>query len=285
MIHERPVLAGVVGNPVSHSLSPLVHTVWAERARIDGHYIPVKAPLSFEGFASLMDGMRAAGFSGVNVTLPHKENAYRYAGKKSAGAQAVRAANMLTFSTGETIAENSDADGFYNAVSGYFAGRPSPSRALVLGCGGAARSIVFALKEKAGCRDIYVTNRTSRKADFLVEEFSLAGSIPWEDRQDFPGGLDILVNTTSLGMTGQMPLDLDISKLGKSTVICDIVYNPLETELLEKAANAGHHTVDGLSMLMHQAVPGFKRWFGGDAVPDEHLRGILVAELERRSRS
>lgn len=275
------VLAGVAGHPVNHSLSPIIHTIWAKRAGINGYYIPVAVPPSYDEFARAMDSLRVVGFAGVNVTIPHKEHALRYADKKSENAQAAGAANMLTFSDDGASAENTDITGFAEAVREQ---RSEPGiSALVLGAGGAARGVVLALKA-LGFRDIRIANRTMKRAVALAETFDLA-VIDWDKRSQDLENIDLLVNTTSLGMSGQPSLEMDIVALKASALVADIVYAPLKTDLLLRAQKKNHETVDGLAMLMHQAVPGFRQWFGGEASVDDELRGALVKELNRRGKA
>ncbi len=278
---RTPVLAGVAGHPVNHSLSPIIHTIWAKRAGIDGYYIPIDVPSGYDDFARTMDALRAVGFAGVNVTIPHKEHALRYADEASENAKAAGAANMLTFSDVGVRAENSDIIGFAEAVRERTSA--SGTSALVLGAGGAARGVVLALK-KLGLTDIRIANRTVERAKDLAAAFDLA-VIDWEKRWEDIENIDLLVNTTSLGMTGQPPLETDIGALRASALVADIVYAPLKTALLKDAEMKGHAIVDGLAMLMHQAVPGFREWFGGEAVVDDDLRAELVKELKRRGKT
>ncbi|MBL4620312.1 MAG: hypothetical protein JKX88_09480, partial [Marinicaulis sp.] len=161
-----PILAGVVGAPVDHSLSPLIHTIWAHRAGVNGYYIPLAVPPYYDDFAKAMDSLRVIGFKGVNVTLPHKEHALRYAATASPDATKAGAANMLTFGGDGPHADNSDIEGFANAVMGALGERAAPRSALILGAGGAARGIVLALK-KIGVVDLKITNRTQEKAERL----------------------------------------------------------------------------------------------------------------------
>lgn len=280
----NPILAGVIGNPITHSLSPLIHTMWADRAGINGYYIPIEAPNSFDGFSSVVDSLRTIGFAGVNVTLPHKENAFQYADVKSKGAQTAGAANMLTFSHDCVYADNSDIVGFAEALKAQLHNGETIDSALVLGAGGAARGVVLALKG-LGCKNISISNRTVEKAEALAEEFSLNDAVVWEDKESSLKDAHLLVNTTSLGMTGQPPLELNLSMLNTSALVSDIVYNPLQTPLLEDAHQANLRIVDGLAMLMHQAAPGFKQWFKGAAEVDDQLRAILTDELHRRRSS
>lgn len=282
MTDTAPILAGVVGCPIGHSLSPLIHTAWAARAGIDGYYLPIECPPGYDAFVRTMDSLRTIGFAGVNVTLPHKENALRYAGAISDTAQAVGAANMITFDGKSAAADNSDVSGFAAALRERLAPDETPASALMLGAGGAARGVLLALRN-AGCREIIIVNRTREKADLLAKDFPGVTAVDWTERSEALGDADIVVNTTSLGMTGQPPLDVSLERLKTSALVADIVYAPLETPLLKDALRKGLRTVDGLAMLMHQAVPGFRSWFGAEAVVDDALRETLVQELRRRS--
>ncbi len=275
-----PLLAGVVGWPVGHSLSPLIHTIWADRAVFDGYYIPLAIEPDYDSFARAMDALGTVGFAGVNVTIPHKEHALRYAAVASNAARKAGAANMLTFAEDGPYADNSDIAGFAAAVREACDGQSLKS-ALILGAGGAARGVALALKE-LGVGSVVVANRTRSKADDLAAAFGLT-AVDWDDRNSAAGMADIIVNTTSLGMTGQPPLDFDLSAADNTALIADIVYSPLETPLLIAASARDHPTVDGLSMLMHQAAPGFRAWFGAACRVDGALRADLVAELKRRS--
>ncbi len=275
--HKAPTLAGVVGWPVAHSLSPFIHNTWAKRAGVNGYYVPIPVAPDYNDFAVAMDALKTLGFAGVNVTIPHKEHALRYASQASDAARKAGAANMLTFGE-KSFADNSDITGFAEAVG---ARSSAPGKtALVLGAGGAARGIVLALQH-LGVKEIAVANRTRAKSEALAKAFGLTVA-DWEDRGKALEKIDLLVNTTSLGMTGQPPLEIDLAGLKASALVADIVYAPLETPLLKAAKAKGHDTVDGLAMLMHQAVPGFKTWFGADAAVDADLRAVLLEELKRR---
>ena len=278
---RAPILAGVVGWPIEHSLSPLIHTIWAYRAKIDGHYIPLAVPPDYDSFARTMDSLRVVGFAGVNITIPHKEYALRYADSVSDTAEKVGAANMLTFRETVTYAENSDVFGFQAAIKENAIEPSTFKNSLVLGAGGAARGIVLALKE-TGVKELKIANRTKAKAERLAEQVG-GCVIDWNDKDKAVEAADIIINTTSLGMKGAPPLPLDLSSLKSDAVVADIVYAPLETPLLRSAREKGVKTIDGLFMLMHQAAPGFKTWFGGPAEVDDALRTELVRELKRRS--
>ncbi|MFQ6546899.1 shikimate dehydrogenase [Aestuariibius sp. 2305UL40-4] len=272
----RVPLAGVVGAPVGHSLSPRLHGAWLSRYGIAGHYVPFHvAPSDFEEALRAMPKM---GVVGVNVTIPHKVAALELADKASDAARAIGAANMLTFGAdGSVEAENTDHYGFMaNLRAGAPDWRAAGTRALVLGAGGAARAVLYALCE-AGVAEIYLVNRTRETAERLAEVFVDPVRVaPWEDASDLLGAVDLVVNTTSLGMTGQPPLTFPLDGLRAGQVVTDLVYAPLETELLRAARAAGAMAVDGLGMLLHQAVPAFERWFGQRPDVDEDLRRTVL---------
>lgn len=274
-------LAGVVGWPVEHSLSPLIHTIWAHRARVNGFYIPVATPPDYDAFVRMMSSLQAVGFQGVNVTLPHKENALRYAVDASPAAKKAGAANMVTFGPDGPYADNSDISGFANALHSHLKPGQTIDNAMVLGAGGAARGVVLAL-HSIGITGITITNRTREKAETIASDFNLK-LVDWTGRDDAVGDANLIINTTSLGMSGQPPLILDASRLSSKKIVADIVYTPVETELLRNAKVQGCQTFGGLDMLMHQAVPGFQSWFGGKAVIDDELYTELISELDRRS--
>lgn len=278
---DGPILAGVVGAPIDHSLSPLIHATWAHRAGVDGYYAAIEAPADPVEFRALVESLRVVGFAGVNVTLPHKETALTLADAASETARRAGAANMLTFRDGEVFADNSDVAGFAAAAQQAAGDALALERALVLGAGGAARAIILALTE-LGAGDIAIANRTMEKGDALAEAFG-ARAVDWAARHDAVGEADIIINTTSLGMTGEPSLEIDLAGAKPDALVADIVYAPLETPLLRAAAARGLKTADGLAMLMHQAVPGFNAWFGAKAVVDNELREALVAELARRA--
>ncbi|MEZ5896209.1 MAG: shikimate dehydrogenase [Parvularculaceae bacterium] len=275
---DQPRLAGVIGWPIGHSLSPLIHRIWAAREGANAYYTPVAAPPSDDDFRRVADGLRAAGFRGVNVTIPHKEHALRYADIASEAAAAVGAANMLTFKDGKAFADNSDITGFCAALSGAINSENKRRSALVLGAGGAARGVLAAL-QLCGVREMLIANRTKEKALAITGADARINVIDWAACNSAVGAADIIVNTTSLGMEGFGPLDLDLCAAADDAVVCDIVYKPLVTPLLATAKVRGLTTVDGLSMLMHQAVPGYLAWLGATAVVDDDLRNRLEGAL------
>lgn len=252
-------IAGVMGWPIEHSRSPRLHGYWLQEHCIDGAYIPL--PVSPERFTDVLKTIAAAGFRGVNVTLPHKEAAFAASDTLDADAQRMGAVNTIRFGDDGAIhGSNTDAFGFIENIRQY--ADWSGGGAVVLGAGGAARAVCVALID-AGATEIRLTNRTRLRADRLAAD--LDGPItvcPWENRHDAQTGASLLVNTTSLGMTGQPPLDLDLVSLPQAAVVNDIVYAPLETPLLAAARARGNRVVDGLGMLLHQARPGFEAWFG-----------------------
>jgi shikimate dehydrogenase len=276
---DRP-RAAVIGWPVKHSLSPLIHATWAAREGLSISYEAIEAEPTDAAFAATIERLRREGYRGCNVTLPHKERALGLADSASGEASAAGAANMLTFRNGKITAENSDIAGFANAVREKAPG--VTGAALVLGAGGAARGVLIALKDRLGFEQIAIANRTRARAED-VAHLADAETIDWSARNSRLGDFNLVVNATSLGMTGMARLDLDCWRLGPRAVVVDIVYSPLETELVRGAKARGLVTVDGLAMLMHQAVPAYKAWLGARAEVDDDLRARLEAALKARA--
>lgn len=281
----RPKRAGVIGWPIGHTLSPLIHRYWAEKEGADAVYLPLLVEPGRQSLARAIMSVRGMGFAGVNVTLPHKEDALRAADAASDSARAVGAANMLTFASGQTRADNSDSTGFAAAIAPMLANR-SEVRAVVLGGGGAARAVAFALREllPSASRRIRlaVANRTAERAAAIASAFG-GKAIVWADRAKVLGGADLLVNATSLGMRGMPALEIDIGRLPQTALVADIVYTPLATPLLRAARDRGLRTLDGLGMLMHQAAPAYQSWLGTRAPVDAPLRSRLEAALAERA--
>lgn len=270
--------AAVIGWPVSHSLSPLIHTTWAAREGVNARYEAIAVEPSDEAFRRRINELRTEGYAGVNVTIPHKQRALKFADRASAAATAIGAANMLTFAADGVIAENSDAA----AISAILKTLPAPpASALVLGAGGAARGILFALANGARPPKIILANRTRARAEEIAA-IANADVIDWSQRDDALDSADLVINATSLGMKGQPPLDLDDHRFKDGAVILDIVYSPLETPLLAAAKARGLRAIDGLEMLMRQAVPGYRAWLGNKAEVDADLRARLEAALKAR---
>lgn len=270
-------LAGVLGSPIAHSRSPRLHNYWLSQHDIEGHYVPLHV-----GTLNLAEAVRTLpklGFVGCNVTIPHKESIMGLADVVTDRALKIGAANTLTFdSNGQIQADNTDAYGFIENIRQQVPGwSPCGKAVTVLGAGGAARAVVVALQEQ-GATDIYLTNRTLGRAQDLADAIGDGISVVnWTDAVDLMAKTDVLVNTTSLGMAGNAPLELSLSGLSRDALVTDIVYVPLQTDLLRRAAQHGCRTVDGLGMLLHQGVPAFARWFGVTPVVDDELRRFVWA--------
>jgi len=271
----RVPLAGVIGCPVGHSRSPAVHGYWLRHHDVPGHYVPLHVEAG-----DLQDALRTLpriGFRGVNITLPHKECALALADAATDAARRIGAANTLTFGeSGLVHADNTDGYGFIaNLRQNAPRWRPDAGSALILGAGGAARAVVVALQE-AGAPEVIVANRTAARAEALAESLG-ATALAWEKRDTVLSRVATVVNTTSLGMTGHPALDLPLDRLTPGALVTDIVYTPLQTDLLARAAAQGAMVVDGLGMLLHQAVPGFARWFGPQPAVTDALRRAVLA--------
>lgn len=269
-------LAGVIGHPIGHSRSPMLHGHWLRRYGISGHYIPMAVEPT--DLAAVLAALPKAGFVGCNVTIPHKEAALTLAQHVSDRAALIGAANTLTFrDDGSIYADNTDGYGFMANLHQYAPDwDPRSAPAAVLGAGGAARAIVSALLD-AGVPEIRIANRTRSRADQLRAHFGARLTVyDWARAGTMFAGAGLAVNTTSLGMTGKTGLHIPMDDLGAQTLVTDLVYTPLRTGFLEQAAARGCHTVDGLGMLLHQAAPGFERWFGTRPVIDDDLRDAVL---------
>jgi shikimate dehydrogenase len=278
LLSGRARLAGVLGWPVAHSRSPLLHGTWLERHGIDGAYLPL--PVRPERFAPSVRALADLGFRGANVTLPHKEAAFALCDRLAPSAERAGAVNTLVFGDdGRVEGSNTDGFGFLEncaqSVPGWDA---AAGPAVLLGAGGAARAIAAALLD-AGCPRVVLVNRTPARAEALAR--ALGGPVAVADRPPLDAAA-LLVNTTSLGMAGQPSLELDLSPLPAGAMVADIVYVPLETPLLAAARARGLAAVDGLGMLLHQARPGFEAWFGAAPAVDGGLRDTVAADIPRR---
>ncbi|RMD90231.1 MAG: shikimate dehydrogenase [Alphaproteobacteria bacterium] len=276
-------LAGVIGWPIAHSLSPHLHRFWLKRAGLEGDYVPLAVRPS--ALAEALAALPALGFRGVNVTVPHKEAAARLVDRLEPDAARLGAVNLIRVdSRGRLVGSNTDGRGFLASLE-----RAVPdwkeraaAGALLLGAGGAARAVLGALLG-AGVRRIHIANRTAQRAQRLAalfedERIVAAG---WSDRSALLKEVGLLVNTTTLGMEGQPPLELELSLLGKGSVVVDLVYRPLCTGLLREAGRRGHAAVDGLGMLVHQAVPAFEAFYGQAPVVDAATFAHLTEALEK----
>jgi shikimate dehydrogenase len=270
MVTGAAMLAGVAGWPVAHSRSPRLHGTWIARHGLDAAYVPLA--IAPGDFATAVRGLAAAGFRGLNVTLPHKEAAFALCDDLAPRARRAGAVNTLVFSAGRITGDCTDGFGFLDSLAGF---DPRSGPAVLLGAGGAARAIAAALLD-AGCPHLTLVNRTLERAGALAR--ALGGPVNVATTPPLEGAA-LLVNTTSLGMAGQPSLVIDLAALPAHAVVADIVYVPLETPLLAAARARGLAAVDGLGMLLHQARPGFQAWFGVEPVVDDELRRIVAADI------
>lgn len=269
--------AAVIGNPISHSLSPKLHNYWLQRYDLQGEYTAMK--VSDDALADTLRQMPSQGFVGANVTLPHKVSVMRLADQVSDRASLIGAANTLIFkSDGRIYADNTDGYGFIaNLRQGAPRWDPKAGPAAVFGAGGAARAIIVALAD-AGVPEILLSNRTRPKAEALKAEFGTRiHVVDWVQADTMLEEARTVINTTSLGMAGATEFKVSLDALRPDAVVTDIVYKPLRTMFLKQAEIAGCTTVDGLGMLLHQGVPGFERWFGHRPEVDEATRRAVLA--------
>ena len=269
-------LAGVIGHPIAHSKSPQLQRHWLKNLGILGYYIPMD--VSPENLAQVLDSLPKAGFVGVNVTVPHKERVMELAHQITDRAALIGAANTLVFRDDGTIhADNTDGYGFIeNLRQGAPDWVPNAGPAAVLGAGGAARAVVSALLD-AGVPEILISNRTRLRAEVLQQDFGKRLKVvDWVQAGNMLEEAKTVVNTTSLGMIGKPELRVPLDGLQPGTVVTDLVYAPLKTRLLAEAEAAGCTTVDGLGMLLYQAVPGFERWFGQRPTVDAATRAAVL---------
>ncbi|MGF6861366.1 shikimate dehydrogenase [Rhodobacteraceae bacterium MBR-64] len=262
MTDNRIPLAGVIGSPVDHSRSPQLFTYWLHKLGIAGHYIPMD--ISQNDLPEVLKALPKMGFVGVNVTIPHKESVLKLADIVTDRASLIGAANTLIFrKDGRIHADNTDGYGFIaNLRQNAPDWAPARGPAVVFGAGGAARAIIASLIE-VGVPEIRLTNRTRQRAETLRGEFGARVTVhDWVQAGNILEDAATVVNTTSLGMTGKPEFRVPLDGLTPGTLVTDLVYTPLRTQFLQDAEAAGCITVDGLGMLLHQATPGFERWFG-----------------------
>ncbi len=291
MVSGKARVAGVIGWPVTHSLSPRLHGWWLAQYRIAGAYIPL--PVAPDRLGDAVKGLSALGFRGANVTVPHKESVCGLMSALDDSARRLGAVNTVVIDPdGRCVGRNTDGFGFLEnlrtaggdgdvgAVDRLIASRPT----VVLGAGGAARAVVAALTDH-GAPLIRVANRTVERTAALIRD--LGGpveAIDWPPGAEVLAEVGLLVNTTSLGMTGQPPLPVALDRLAGDAVVTDLVYAPLETELLKAARQRGNPVVDGLGMLLHQARPGFRAWFGVEPEVTPALRAAVLGHQANDSR-
>lgn len=273
--------AFVTGYPVKHSRSPLIHGYWLRQLDLAGTYRAHEVSVDdFPAFvASLKDG--SSGFIGGNVTIPHKEAAFKAADRPDDLSEELGASNTLWLENGLLHATNTDGRGFTANLDERHPGWDVSERAVIVGAGGASRAVIQAVRDH-GFKEIHVVNRTVVRAQELADRFG--GRIhahPMTALREVMQGAGLFINTTSLGMDGEAAPVIDFSPLADGAVVTDIVYVPLKTPLLAQAEEQGFAIVDGLGMLLHQAVPGFEKWFGKRPVVDEALRALIVADMEK----
>ena len=275
--HPRIPLAGVIGHPIAHSKSPALHGFWLKRLGIKGHYIPLDiAPGDLRETLQMLPRL---GFVGVNVTIPYKEEVLKLANVVTDRAALIGAANTLIFrKDGKIRADNTDGSGFIANLRQHAPNwNPAAGPAAVLGAGGASRAVIAALIE-VGVPEIRVANRTRPRADALRSEFGAKVQVhEWVQAGNMIEGCAMLVNTTSLGMVGKPDMRVPLDALRSGMLVTDLVYAPLKTQLLIEAEAAGCTVVDGLGMLLHQAAPGFERWFGQRPEVDEATRNAVLS--------
>lgn len=272
------IVTGVAGWPIKHSRSPRIHNYWLRQYGIDGVYVPLAMPP--EGAKEAIRMLPSLGIRGLNVTVPNKEEAYKAMDEVDRWAQRMKAVNTIVVRDGILYGANTDAFGFLESLREARPGwRADVGPAVVLGAGGAARAVVAGLQDE-GAPEIRILNRTPERAAAIRDEFGKpVRPMMWEQRGSALANAALLVNTTSLGMEGLPPLDIDLGKLPENAVVYDIVYVPLETPLLAAARARGNPAIDGLGMLLHQARPGFREWFGTDPTVDQALRDHVLADL------
>lgn len=274
--HPRIPLAGVIGSPIAHSRSPVLHGYWLKRYGIRGHYIPLD--IAQADLREALQFLPRMGFVGLNVTIPHKESVLALADIVTDRAALIGAANTLIFrKDGKVHADNTDGAGFVANLRQHAPDwDPASGPAVVFGAGGAARAVVAALIE-VGVPEIRLTNRTRPRADALRAAFGAKVAVlDWVQAPAALSDAATVVNTTALGMVGKPEFALSLDQINPGALVNDLVYTPLETHFLQAAAARGCRTVDGLGMLLHQAAPGFERWFGQRPEVDQATRDVVL---------
>jgi shikimate dehydrogenase len=271
--------ACVMGWPISHSLSPVIHGFWLKEHRLDGEY--VKAAVDPKDFEEFFRNLAAHGFCGGNITVPHKIEAYRLCELRDDAAEAIGAVNTVWFEDAKLAGSNTDAYGFTANLDHESPDWDRGKSAVLIGAGGAARAILWALSRR-GFKDIRIVNRTKARAAALASSFPQARAFGLNSIGEALEGASFAVNASTLGMTGAPPLQIDLSGVCRNAAVCDIVYHPLETALLQQAREKGLSAVDGLGMLLHQAVPGFEKWFGVRPEVTPALKEAVLAAADVR---
>ncbi len=275
--------AFVCGHPIKHSRSPLIHNHWLMQFGLEGSY--ERIDVRPENLSAFLSGLKEAGFVGGNMTLPHKEAVYEFVENTDDAANAIGAANTIWFENNKLMASNTDAYGFAANLDDQLPNWRQAKRAMVFGAGGASRAILHALNE-AGYEHVDLINRTLPRAQALADVFGdHIHPTNWESAKHLIAQADLLINTTSLGMEGQPDFPQIFDHARADALASDIVYTPLETPFLKMAKQCGQQTSDGLGMLLHQAVPGFEKWFGVKPPVDETLRTLILDDINNKDAS
>jgi shikimate dehydrogenase len=276
---DRFLMAGVMGWPVMHSRSPTIHNYWFAKHGLVGTYVPLA--IRAEGLRAALRALPALGFAGCNLTIPHKEAAFDIVDRVDPLARRIGAINCVVVAPdGSLDGRNNDGFGYIQSIlEAYPAWRADAGPIVVIGAGGGARAVLVSLSDQ-GARDIRLINRSPERAQALAREFGAPiRALAWDDRHAALEGAAMLINTTSQGMAGQPALDLMLDKLPASALVSDIVYIPRETPLLAAARARGNRTINGLGMLLHQARPAWKAWFGIEPEVTAELRDLIEATI------
>jgi shikimate dehydrogenase len=272
---DRFLLAGVMGWPVMHSRSPMMHNYWFKKHGMAGTYVPLA--IRPEHLSAALRGLHPLGFAGVNVTIPHKQEAMKIVHEVDALAKSIGAIScVIVRPDGSLAGTNNDCYGFIHAVRQEQPGwRADAGPVVVIGAGGGSRAVCYGLAQE-GAREIRVVNRTLARAKGIAQEFGgPIRALPWEQRHEVLEGAAMVVNTTSCGMVGQPALDIELDKLPKNALAADIIYIPLETPFLAAARRRGNRAINGLGMLLNQGRPAWKAWFGIEPEVTAELRAIV----------
>src|SRR5258706_7684877 len=280
MVHpDRFLLAGVMGWPVMHSRSPMLHNYWFRQHDLAGTYVPLA--VRPERLAAALRALAPLGFAGYNLTIPHKQQAMTIVDEVDALAKSIGAISCVVVRPdGSLSGTNNDCYGFIHNIRQEQPGwRADAGPVVVIGAGGGSRAVCYGLAQE-GAKEIRLVNRTLARAKTLADEFGgPIRALPWEQRHDALEGAAMVVNTTSNGMVGQPALDIELGKLPKSALAADIIYIPLETPFLAAARKRGNPTVKGLGMLLHQGRPAWKAWFGIEPAVTTELRTMIEATI------
>lgn len=280
MIDKNKIIAGVIGDPISHSLSPRLHGYWLQKYNLNGEYKAFH--VTARALPSFLKSLQEDGIAGASVTVPHKEAALRLVDEIDEKAKKIGAINTIYFENNKMVGSNTDGIGFLTHLKQTTSSwKAENGAAVVIGAGGAARAVLVSLLDD-GVPEIRLTNRTAARAINLATEIgdSRIKVCDWNDRDHSLENAALLVNVTTLGMAGQKPLELSLDKLSSRASVYDIVYTPLETDLLKNARARGNETIDGLGMLLHQATPGFHKWFGVKPAVDQGLKDYMLKALK-----